>query len=135
MPLPATTPDLTSLDVLLSIAEYGSLGQAGRAHQMSQPAGPIRPGLAIGPGNCRQTCVSGNPMLRKRPRQGLLPLTEQPGEFHPRADSQLLVDSAQVIIDGMRRHKQPPTGLFVTQPLADQLREQFVRSQSGPTNS
>lgn len=42
MPLPAITPDLVSLDVLLSIVEYGSLGQAGRAHQMSQPAVSMR---------------------------------------------------------------------------------------------
>jgi DNA-binding transcriptional LysR family regulator len=40
--LPAVTPDLTSLDLLLSIAEYGSLGQAGRAHEMSQPAVSMR---------------------------------------------------------------------------------------------
>jgi DNA-binding transcriptional LysR family regulator len=36
--LPPVTPDLVSLDLLLSVAEYGSLGQAGRGHEMSQPA-------------------------------------------------------------------------------------------------
>jgi DNA-binding transcriptional LysR family regulator len=40
--LPAVTPDLTSLDLLLTVAEYGSLGQAGRMHTMSQPAVSMR---------------------------------------------------------------------------------------------
>jgi DNA-binding transcriptional LysR family regulator len=40
--LPPITPDLTSLDLLLSIAEHGSLGQAGRVHEMSQPAVSMR---------------------------------------------------------------------------------------------
>ncbi len=40
--LPPVTPDLTSLDLLLSIAEHGSLGQAGRVHEMSQPAVSMR---------------------------------------------------------------------------------------------
>ncbi len=42
MKLPVVTPDLTSLDLLLTVAEYGSLGQAGRVHGMSQPAVSMR---------------------------------------------------------------------------------------------
>jgi DNA-binding transcriptional LysR family regulator len=40
--LPPVIPDLVSLDLLLSVAEYGSLGQAGRLHEMSQPAVSMR---------------------------------------------------------------------------------------------
>lgn len=42
MTLPPVTPDLKSLDLLLSVAEYGSLGQAGRIHELSQPAVSMR---------------------------------------------------------------------------------------------
>ena len=42
MVLPAVTPDLISLDLLLTVAEYGSLGQAGRVHGMTQPAVSMR---------------------------------------------------------------------------------------------
>lgn len=38
MPLPAWTPDLESLDLLLSVAELGSVGKAAHAHGISQPA-------------------------------------------------------------------------------------------------
>ncbi len=36
--LPPTSPDLTSLDVLRSVAELGSFGRAARRHAMTQPA-------------------------------------------------------------------------------------------------
>jgi DNA-binding transcriptional LysR family regulator len=36
--LPATAPDLTSLDLLRSVAELGSFGRAARRHTMTQPA-------------------------------------------------------------------------------------------------
>ena len=42
MKLPPVIPDLVSLDLLLSVAEYGSLGQAARLHEMSQPAVSMR---------------------------------------------------------------------------------------------
>lgn len=42
MPLPPHVADLTSIDLLLSVAELGSIGQAGRAHSMSQPAASAR---------------------------------------------------------------------------------------------
>ncbi|GGG24170.1 transcriptional regulator [Rhodococcoides trifolii] len=42
MPLPPHVADLTSIDLLLSVAELGSIGQAGRAHGMSQPAASSR---------------------------------------------------------------------------------------------
>ena len=40
--LPPVIPDLISLDLLLSVAEYGSLGQAARLHEMTQPAVSMR---------------------------------------------------------------------------------------------
>ncbi|MFI6031412.1 LysR family transcriptional regulator [Amycolatopsis magusensis] len=42
MPLPARVSDLTSYDLLLSVAELGSIGRAARAHGMSQPAASVR---------------------------------------------------------------------------------------------
>lgn len=40
--LPSSTPDLIALDLLDSIAEPGSLGQAASRHRMSQPAVSMR---------------------------------------------------------------------------------------------
>ena len=40
--LPPSTPDLMALDLLESVAELGSLGQAARRHRMSQPAVSMR---------------------------------------------------------------------------------------------
>ncbi|MGH3420905.1 MAG: LysR family transcriptional regulator [Streptosporangiaceae bacterium] len=40
--LPPSTPDLIALDLLDSIAELGSLGQAAGRHGMSQPAVSMR---------------------------------------------------------------------------------------------
>jgi DNA-binding transcriptional LysR family regulator len=40
--LPSATPDLIALDLLDSIAELGSLGQAASRHRMSQPAVSMR---------------------------------------------------------------------------------------------
>src|ERR1700760_1284493 len=42
MPLPPRAPDLASLDLLLSVAQAGSLGGAARAHGMSQQAASER---------------------------------------------------------------------------------------------
>ena len=42
MMLPPSTPDLIALDLLESIAELGSLGQAASRHRMSQPAVSMR---------------------------------------------------------------------------------------------
>lgn len=44
MPLPPGTPDLEVLDLLVSVAETGSLGQAARRHGISQPAASMRIG-------------------------------------------------------------------------------------------
>ena len=38
MPLPSRVCDLTSFDLLLSVAKLGSIGRAAAAHQLSQPA-------------------------------------------------------------------------------------------------
>ena len=42
MPLPRWSPDVTSLDLLLSVAELGSVGKAAAAHGISQPAASAR---------------------------------------------------------------------------------------------
>ncbi|QFU93366.1 LysR family transcriptional regulator [Amycolatopsis sp. YIM 10] len=42
MPLSARVSDLTSFDLLLSVAELGSIGRAARVHGMSQPAASVR---------------------------------------------------------------------------------------------
>jgi DNA-binding transcriptional LysR family regulator len=42
MPLPSRVADLTSFDLLLSVAELGSIGRAATAHGMSQPSASER---------------------------------------------------------------------------------------------
>ncbi|MCU1656610.1 MAG: LysR family transcriptional regulator [Pseudonocardiales bacterium] len=42
MPLPTWTPDLPALDLLLSVAELGSVGRAAKAHRVSQPSASAR---------------------------------------------------------------------------------------------
>ncbi|MFI1913876.1 LysR family transcriptional regulator [Nocardia sp. NPDC020380] len=42
MPLPPGTPDLEALDLLVSVADLGSLGAAARRHGISQPAASMR---------------------------------------------------------------------------------------------
>lgn len=42
MPLPARSPDLTSLDLLLSVVETGSVGKAATLHGMTQPSASAR---------------------------------------------------------------------------------------------
>jgi DNA-binding transcriptional LysR family regulator len=40
--LPAVVPDLSTLDLFLSVAECGSLGEAGKRHGITQPAVSMR---------------------------------------------------------------------------------------------
>lgn len=42
MSLPAGTPELAALDLLVSVAQTGSLGQAARRHGITQPAASMR---------------------------------------------------------------------------------------------
>ncbi len=42
MPLPGWTPDLATLDLLLSVAELGSVGRAAAAHGITQPSASAR---------------------------------------------------------------------------------------------
>ncbi|TWE28708.1 DNA-binding transcriptional LysR family regulator [Prauserella muralis] len=42
MVLPSKMPQLADLDLLLSVASYGSVGKAAQAHSLSQPAASIR---------------------------------------------------------------------------------------------
>jgi DNA-binding transcriptional LysR family regulator len=42
MPLPTWMADLATLDLLVSVAELGSVGRAAEAHRMSQPSASVR---------------------------------------------------------------------------------------------
>ena len=42
MPLPSRVADLAGFDLLLSVAELGSIGRAAKAHGMSQPSASER---------------------------------------------------------------------------------------------
>jgi molybdate transport repressor ModE-like protein len=42
MPLPRSSPDLASLDLLVSVSELGSISAAARAHGVTQPAASMR---------------------------------------------------------------------------------------------
>jgi DNA-binding transcriptional LysR family regulator len=42
VPLPPETPELATLDLLLSVAEHGSVGRAAAAHRISQPSASAR---------------------------------------------------------------------------------------------
>ncbi|WP_019856237.1 LysR family transcriptional regulator [Actinopolyspora mortivallis] len=59
-PLPQQVRDLTGYDLLLSVAELGSIGQAARAHGMSQPAASAR--------LRRLEAEVGTALLERRPR-------------------------------------------------------------------
>ncbi|SDP73439.1 DNA-binding transcriptional regulator, LysR family [Actinopolyspora xinjiangensis] len=59
-PLPRSVRDLTGYELLLSVAELGSIGQAARRHDMSQPAASAR---------LRQLEADvGTALLERRPR-------------------------------------------------------------------
>lgn len=42
MPLPTTTPELSALDLLVSVVELGSMSKAAAAHQIAQPSASSR---------------------------------------------------------------------------------------------
>jgi DNA-binding transcriptional LysR family regulator len=69
MPLSPRVSDLTSFELLLSVAELGSIGRAARAHGMSQPAASVR---------LRQLETDvGVPLLARGPRGARLTTTGQ----------------------------------------------------------
>lgn len=87
--LPLWTPDLPALDLLISIAELGSLGRAATVHQISQPSASAR--LA------RLERLVGAVLVRRGPRGSSLTLT---GEALL-AWARPVVDSARQLSEGI----------------------------------
>jgi DNA-binding transcriptional LysR family regulator len=87
--LPAWTPDLAALDLLLSVAELGSVGRAAAAHQISQPSASSR--LA------RLERQLGVPLLVRTPRGSSL----TPSGEVVVAWAHGVVDAARTLTDGV----------------------------------
>jgi DNA-binding transcriptional LysR family regulator len=89
VPLPTWTPELATLDLLLSVAELGSVGRAAAAHGISQPSASAR--LA---------------RLERRVGVALLVRTSRGSELTPAGEavatwSRAVVDAAQLLTDGV----------------------------------
>jgi DNA-binding transcriptional LysR family regulator len=89
VPLPSWTPDLASLDLLLSVAELGSVGRAAAAHGVSQPSASAR--LA------RLERRVGVPLLVRTPRGSAL----TPAGEAVLAWARGVVESARALTDGV----------------------------------
>lgn len=89
MPLPPWTPDLATLDLLLSVAELGSVGRAAEAHAISQPSASAR--LA------RLEHQLGVPLLVRTARGSRL----TPAGEAVLAWARGVVDAAQTLADGI----------------------------------
>jgi DNA-binding transcriptional LysR family regulator len=88
--LPAETPDLPTLDLLLSVAELGSVGRAAEAHRISQPSASAR--LA---------------RLERRLGVAVLVRTTRGSTLTPAGEAvvtwaRAVVDAARVLTDGVR---------------------------------
>jgi len=89
VPLPAWTPDLSTLELLLSVAELGSVGRAATAHGISQPSASARLSR-----------------LERRVGVALLVRTSRGSELTPAGEavatwSRAVVDAAQLLTDGV----------------------------------
>ncbi|MFE2615190.1 LysR family transcriptional regulator [Micromonospora chalcea] len=89
MPLPAWISDLPALDLLLSVAETGSVGRAARAHGITQPSASAR--LA------RLERRLGVPLLVRSRRGSLL----TPAGETVVVWSRTVIDAAQNLADGV----------------------------------
>jgi DNA-binding transcriptional LysR family regulator len=88
-PLPSWTPELATLDLLLSVAELGSVGKAATAHGISQPSASAR--LA------RLERRLGVPVLRRSTRGSTLtPAGEAVVTW-----ARTVVDAARTLTDGV----------------------------------
>jgi DNA-binding transcriptional LysR family regulator len=88
-PLPSWTPELATLDLLLSVAELGSVGKAAAAHGISQPSASAR--LA------RLERRLGVPVLRRSTRGSTLtPAGEAVVTW-----ARTVVDAARTLTDGV----------------------------------
>lgn len=90
MPLASWTPDLAALDLLLSVAELGSVGRAAAAHQISQPSASAR--LA---------------RLERQLRVPLLVRTSRGSRLTPSGEAVVawahgVVDAARTLTDGVQ---------------------------------
>jgi DNA-binding transcriptional LysR family regulator len=90
MPIPPWTPDLPALDLLLSVAELGSVGRAAEAHGISQPSASARLARLE-----RQLGVS---VLIRTPRGSRL----TPAGEAVIAWAHTVVDAAHALTDGVR---------------------------------
>lgn len=112
MPLPARTPELSTLDLLVSVAELGSVGRAAQAHGISQPSASSR--LA------RLERQLGLPLLaRSRRGTGLTPVGEVVIAW-----ARLVVGSAHTLADGvesLRRNKDARLTIAASLTVAEHL--------------
>src|SRR5579875_2763125 len=90
MPLPPETPELVDLDLLLSVAELGSVGRAATAHGISQPSASTR--LA------RLERRLGVALLARSPRGSKL----TPAGEAVAAWARPVVSTTQALTDGVR---------------------------------
>ncbi|HWS37293.1 MAG TPA: LysR family transcriptional regulator, partial [Actinoplanes sp.] len=90
MPLPPWISDLPALDLLISVAETGSVGRAAQAHGITQPSASAR--LA------KLERRLGVPLLVRSRRGSLL----TPAGEAVVAWSHGVIDAAQTLADGVR---------------------------------
>lgn len=112
MPLPHRMPDLSTLDLFVSVAELGSVGRAAQAHGISQPSASARLARLE-----RQLGVS----LLSRSRRGttLTPVGEVVIAW-----ARVVVASAQTLSDGvesLRRDKQARLTIAASLTVAEHL--------------
>lgn len=117
MPLSSRTPDLTTLDLFVSVAELGSVGRAAQAHGITQPSASAR--LA------RLERQLGVPLLA-RSRRGT---TLTPSGEVVIAWARVVVDAARALTDGvdtLRRGKQARLTIAASLTIAEHLLPQWL---------
>ncbi|RQW87536.1 hypothetical protein DLJ60_26085 [Micromonospora chalcea] len=118
MPLPAWISDLPALDLLLSVAETGSVGRAARAHGITQPSASAR--LA------RLERRLGVPLLVRSRRGSLL----TPAGETVVVWSRTVIDAAQNLADGvlaLRADRQARVRISASLTVAEYLLPAWLR--------
>nr|WP_256982606.1 LysR family transcriptional regulator [Rhodococcus sp. 06-418-1B] len=112
MPLPTLVTDLISYELLLSVAELGSIGRAGEAHGMSQPAASSR--LAA-----LERRV-GVPLLERTPRGATLTAT---GELVASWAERVVVEAARLAtsIESLRTDRNTHVRVAASLTIAEYL--------------
>ena len=116
-PLPEQTPDLAALDLLLSVAELGSLGPAADQHQISQPSASTR--------IARLERQIGRPLLIRGARGSQLTPTGEAVVAWARP----VVQAAQVLADGiatLRHDQQARLRVAASLTIAEYLMPQWM---------